>query len=219
MAGRLFTEREDLVIKILYSDNCTSAVAKKLNRSISSIYGRANFFGLSKSKFYLEALGGGRLAKGHQKGQITQFIKGHAPSNKGKKQTEYMTPAAIKKTMATRFKKGQKIHNEKNDGDISIRKDKRGVPYKHIRLSKGKWQYLHIYNYEKHNGKLPPGGVVRFQDRDTMNCDIENLVLIDKAENMRLNTIHRYPPEVKSLMMLQGKLVKTISKKEKNGKG
>ncbi len=39
------------------------------------------------------------------------FQKGHTPMNKGLKQSEYMTPGAIERTKATRFKKGNVPHN------------------------------------------------------------------------------------------------------------
>ena len=219
MNGQIWTAAEDKIMSAIYPNKPSAVVAKKLNRSIRSVYQRARTLGISKTEKFMKSPLSGGFQKGSNIGSEYRFTKGTSPANKGKKQTDYMTAAAIKKTVATRFKKGQKTHNEKSDGAISIRKDKRGIPYQHIRIAKAKWICLHIYIYEQHYGKIPPGGVIRFLDKNTLNCDITNLKLIDKATNMQLNTIHRYPPEVKSLIMLQGKLVKTIIKKQNNGKG
>lgn len=149
---------------------------------------------------------------------VEQFIaesklkKGNVPPNKGKKMSKRM----YAKAKLTMFKKGHLPVNTLHDGAISIRKDKRGVPYKHIRIALGKWIYLHIHTYEKSFGKIPKGGVIRFRDRDTLNCDPANLILIDKAENMKLNTIHRYPDEIKQAIRAVTKLKKTINGKEQN---
>jgi len=112
------------------------------------------------------------------------FPKGHKPWNAG------MKGWAAKGTEATRFKKGLRVYNEKHNGAISIRndhKDRNGIAYKFIRIEKGKWKLLHRYNWEKTHGKIPKGFIVAFKTKDTMNCEVENLELITRAENMRRN--------------------------------
>lgn len=51
------------------------------------------------------------------------FPKGHQPTNKGRKQTEYMSDAQIEKTKATRFKKGCIPKNHKEVGYERITRD------------------------------------------------------------------------------------------------
>lgn len=116
---------------------------------------------------------------------------GNVPANKGRKQSEYMTKAAIARTKATRFKKGQLPHNAIGfkDGDISIRRDTdTGRPYLYVRLSLGKWYPLHQHVWEKHNGKVPRGHCLWFKDNDSTNCTIENLEMISRAENAKRNS-------------------------------
>lgn len=44
--------------------------------------------------------------------------------------------------------------------------------------------------YEKYHGKIPDGYVVRHLDGDCCNDDPANLVLVSRAENLRLNLSH-----------------------------
>lgn len=148
---------------------------------------------------------------------IGKFRSGQDSWNKGKKQSDYMSKEAIKRTKATRFKKGNLPHNTKADGVITVRKDNRGIPYQFIRIGSGEWIHLHWQVWFDKNGQIPEGGIVRFKDGNTMNCVIENLELIDMAENMKRNTIHRYPEDLKELIRLQAKLNRKISKIETNG--
>jgi len=110
-----------------------------------------------------------------------QFAKGNQVVwNKGMK--------GIHISPDTEFKKGNEPHNTKYDGCISVRFHKRdNRQQKYIRISKGKWQLLNRYVWEKHNGKLDKDMVVRHIDGDTMNCDISNLKLVTMRENLIAN--------------------------------
>jgi hypothetical protein len=116
--------------------------------------------------------------------------KGHVPLNKGKKQTEYMSAEAIAKTADTRFKKGNINHNSLHDGAITIRqrKDRNEQPHKYIRISKGIWKELQIYNWEKKNGPVPKGHVLACKDGNTLNCKPSNWYLMTKVDNMKRNS-------------------------------
>lgn len=112
------------------------------------------------------------------------FKKGLVPFNKGRKM-----PAEIYAQCApTMFKKGQKPKNTKQaDGTITIRYDNRGVAVPHIRISLGKWEYLARHTWREHRGEIPKGHIVIHKDGDSMNCDIDNLELISRADNARRN--------------------------------
>lgn len=45
----------------------------------------------------------------------------------------------------------------------------------------------HVHIWEKVNGPVPAGHVIAFKDSDKNNMDISNLVLLSKAEMLRLN--------------------------------
>ena len=201
MLGRTnFTKKEDEFIKANYLKLPVKTIAKKINRSEAGISGALKRLGLVIPK---------ELSV--QRKQIGMYRKGQVAFNKGKKQSEFMCPEAIEKTKATRFQKGQLPHNSKGvkNGDITIR-DVNRKPYKWIRICLGKWEMLHVNNWEKINGHVPEGYILRFKDGDTMNCEPINLELIDRKTNMELNSIHRYPPHVKKSIRLISKLKKEI---------
>lgn len=140
----------------------------------------------------------------------SRFKKGEKAHNKGLKQSEYMSPEAIRKTAKTRFKKGNIPHNTRTDGTISIREDKTGRLYKYIRVSKGEWELYHRYLWEKANGPIQEDEIVAFKDGDTNNVTLDNLELISMAENMLRNSRHNYPSEIIPTMVLVNKLENKI---------
>lgn len=74
-----------------------------------------------------------------------------------------------------------------------------------------RWKSVHSLIWEEAHGEIPPGHLVVFRDRNTKNIAIDNLELVSRAENMRRNTIHRYPPELKSTIRQLSKLKRAIS--------
>lgn len=207
MIGRTnFSKKEDAFIKANYLKYPVKTLANMIGRSGCGVMGALKRMGLVIPVEIIE-----------QRKKDSQKQPGSIPSNKGKKQVDYMTPEAIEKTKATRFKKGHIPQNSigiKN-GDITIRhssKSRGSRPLKYIRISIGSWKELKLYNWEALYGEIPLGGVIRFKNGDSMNCDISNLELIDKKTNMALNTIQRYPDELQRSMRLLSKLKKTISK-------
>jgi hypothetical protein len=111
------------------------------------------------------------------------FRRGMKPWNKGKKHDV---------GHQTRFTKGQLPHNTKHDGCIRVQPDKSGRSYKYIRVAKGKWIPLHRFIWTQVYGD-PGTNVIRFKDGNSMNCDIENLTLMSRGENAKLNTLIRRP--------------------------
>ena len=195
-----FTTAEDNFIKNNYLTIPIKTIAKKIGRS---------GYGVSYRLKYLNLIIPIEIRK--QRKKDSQMKPGHTPFNKGLKQTEFMTPEQIEKTKATRFKKGQLPHNTigVKNGDVRIRtnyKDLNGKSYKWIRIARGNWVPLHRFIWEGVYGPLSERAVLRFIDGNQMNCSIDNLKLIDRKLNMELNTIHRYPDELKKSMRLLSKL-------------
>jgi len=146
------------------------------------------------------------------------FPKGHVPVNKGLKLSEYMTAEKIEKVKQNSFKKGNIPHNTASEGDGAIRirydhKNRSGNrKYKWIRLSLGKWELLHKYIWEKENGPVPEGHCLWFKNQDSLDCRLDNLELITREENMRRNTVHNLPEDLKDVVYAKGRLVKEINK-------
>lgn len=176
-------------------------IQQQLNRSIPSIYGQVEKQGLKRHSDFFNTPASGRLDG--VKGTTTRFQKGQRSWNKGKK-------GMITGGISTQFKAGSIPYNAKEDGAISIRKDKQGRPYRHIRIAQGKWVHLHRYLWEEANGPVPNGYIVKFKDGNLANCVLENLYLSTRKENMTSNTIHNYPIELKQTIRTLAKLKKTI---------
>ena len=206
MKRRIWTEKEDEALRRMYADNEMEVICQVLGRTPASVYNRAHTFGLFKSQEFLSRMG--RKWSESEGSKAARFVPGQKAWNKGL----HYQPGG--RGAETQFKKGRLPHNTKEDGVISIRKDKRGVPNKFIRVALRKWEYLSRHTWRQHNGPIPPGHCITFADGDTMNCDIENLLCISRKENMERNTIQRYPKEVKSIIFLTKKLKRIIHEKQ-----
>ena len=116
-----------------------------------------------------------------------QFKKGQVSFNKGLKQTEFMTPEAIERTKATRFKKGDIPGNHRKVGSERITVD----GYIEIKTKEPDvWEHKHRYIWEKANGAIPKNNLVIFADGDKTNLDIDNLILISRREHAVLNKMN-----------------------------
>jgi len=146
--------------------------------------------------------------------------KGDIPFNKGKKQKDYMRLESIKKTSATRFKKGNIPHNTNPEGNGAVvdRKDSSGITYQYIRISLSEWKLYTHHVWEKKNGKIPNSHVVVFKraiEKTKENTVPENLILASKAELMYRNSKHNYPDEVIPTLLIFNNLNKKIIELQK----
>ena len=122
-----------------------------------------------------------RLNKGYEP---TQFKKGHIPSNKGQKGISYpgMKP--------TQFKKGNRPASWVPLGSERITKD----GYVQVKIAEGKlqhsWRGKHILVWESANGPVPKGHAVIFGDRNKLNFEINNLILVSRKQLARLNQLN-----------------------------
>ena len=141
--------------------------------------------------------------------------KGDVPSNKGKKRT----PEQYAKSAPTMFKKGITPHNTKYDGYIVKRHHKHdGKDYMFIRIAQGKFELLHRKVWMDANGEIPARMLISFKNGDTLDCRLENLEMISMAENMKRNTLHNYPEDIRHNIQLIGVLNRQINKITKNEK-
>lgn len=149
--------------------------------------------------------------------QDSRIKSGSFPPNKGKRWEEYMSPEAMKRCSATHFKKGNRPPQTKErNGVITIRKDRSGTSYKYIRISLGKWKLYHQHLWEKKHGKIPAGMCLWFKDRNSLNCTLKNMELINRSENLRRNRSKylQLHPDLRKASTLLNKLNKAIYGKE-----
>ena len=109
-------------------------------------------------------------------GNTGQFKKYKEPWNKGLK--GYI--GANK----TSFKKGNIPPSYKPVGSERVTRD----GYTEVKIKDpNKWELKHRHIYKKHYGEIPSGYNVIFADKNISNFDIDNLILVSKAEMLILN--------------------------------
>lgn len=206
LKGRsIMTPEQDEMLKKHLLDIPVKPLAKKIGVSQTVLRTRIRQLQLKIPREIIE-----------QRKLDSQLKKGSIPPNKGKK----MDAATREKVKHTWFQKGHLPANTLSDGDITIRHEHSdrngGKPYKYIRISKGEWVQLHRHLWEEANGPIPEGMNIVFKDGDTLNCELNNLEMIDNAENMRRNSIHNYPEELKTNIRLTKKLERKIRDHEQH---
>ena len=190
----------------LYPNHSSKYIAELLGVTISKVYNTAWNAKVKKSAEYLLTPESGRII---EPSVANQFKPGHTPHNKGKQ----ISAEIYEKVAPTMFKKGNKPHNTKPNGTINIRADTQGRLYQYIKIKDSHWELLQRYVWTQANGEIPSGSVVIFLDGNYLNCELNNLQVISRRENMARNTIQRYPAELQQIMKLTCKL-----KRKTNGK-
>jgi hypothetical protein len=172
----IWTREEIAILRKHYPHIDGKVLAKKLNRPITSIYGKANILGLRKSAEWLRKKREYWIRLLLRTGKAHRFKEGHPTWNEGLKGLKY--PG--RKT--GQFKKGEpsKRWQGYRNGTISIRREKTGQLYKCIRLGPGKWEPLHHHRWKKAHRPLPKGKLLVFKNRDSLDCRLSNLMLIDR---------------------------------------
>ena len=116
-----------------------------------------------------------------QTGRTGQFPKGLTPWNKG------MKGLSFPGMEATQFKPGNVPHNWVPIGSERITKD----GYIQVKIQDGKkqknWRGKHILIWEAANGPLPEGHAIIFGDGNKRNFDLDNLILVSRAQLALLN--------------------------------
>lgn len=216
--ARDWTPEDRQQLANLYPDKQAEEIARIMNRTKRAIYSQAKKMGLEKSEAFKKSPLSGGFQKGSTAGAAYRFKKGQVPKNKGKKLTEYVKdPHTLNRIRSTQFKKGQVSANTLYDGAIVTRVyHKTKKSYRWIRLN-GKWHMLHVVRWTETHGPVPDGHIVVFKDGDTLNVAVKNLECISLAENMRRNTIHNLPPELKEVTYLRTRITKKVKKLKRNG--
>jgi len=174
-------------------------VAQRMGRSTSSVYNRVQKLGLKRTEEYKAITGCGRIKKGSE------------PWNKGKKGWQ-----AGGRAKETQFKLGDRPSNTWRPIGAE-RTGKGGVLYRKVADTGDKkvdWRAVHVLIWEEGNGPLPPGHIVVFGDKNPDNLSPDNLLAITRAENMRRNSIDRYPPEYRSTALTLGWFRRKLNKLE-----
>ena len=211
MVKRIWTKEEINILLRDYQDpNIFSAdIAKRLDRTLSQVYYKARTMGL---KAPLERIRlAGKLGTNHPNAVAHRFKKGSIPPNKGKK----MSPEVYEKVKETMFKKGKSPVNHREVGSERINVD----GYIEIKVAEpNRWKLKHRIIWEQVNGEIPKGYNVQFKNHNPKDCQIENLYLICRADQMRTENslVAKYPKEIQEVIRLKGVVNRIIHKRERD---
>lgn len=200
------------ILRRAFPHNRTDKLAKVLNRSASTVSQKAAKLGLKKTAKYLASPDACRLRRGGEVGKGYRYPKGNVPANKGLRRPGW----SIGRMRETQFKKGVRqgvaVKLYQPIGTVCMRDGYLARKINDDLPLQARWRYVHLLLWEEHLGPLPRGHCVTFKNGDRTDIRIDNLALISRAENMRRNTLHRYPKDVVALVQLRGRLNRKINK-------
>ncbi len=214
MGGKKWTEVQEAAVRKFYANAPTKVIAAAVGRSESSVYQLAQRLGLKKSDTYLSSPEAGRFDG--TRGEACRFPKGHEPWNKG---TSFQPGG---KSVETRFKPGSRPHTWQPVGSYRVTKD--GTLQRKISDAPGsnskRWRGVHELVWIECNGPVPAGHIVVFKPgMKTANVEeitADRVECISFADNMRRNTLHRYPKEIAHAIQMRGALNRKIRNVEKH---
>jgi len=115
--------------------------------------------------------------RGLKSGLDGRFKKGEKVWNKGMKGLQIGGKE-------TQFKKGQTPINYREVGSERINVD----GYTEIKVADpNRWRAKHVVVWENEKGSVPNGHVILFGDRNRLNVDIDNLILVSRKQLVTLN--------------------------------
>lgn len=191
---KFWTEAENELIRLHYPDKKTDdIVCFFTDRTARVIQQHAGAIGVKKSEAFMKSPLSGRISKDNDIGFSTRFKPLMPGWNKGKKQSDYMSPEMIERTKGTRFKKGQDPHNTQPIGYERITRD--GYIEIKVRHSKDgdaknkNFELKHRLMWVEKYGAVPDGMVVSIKGNDKINFSIDDLELITMKENLIRNSM------------------------------
>ena len=212
---RRWSEAEDEVLCRGWSTESATVLARALGRTTASLYQRVWRLGLRKPPDWNARCARQRWAEGRHEGSRGRcFPKGHVPANKGLRRPGY----APGRMAETQFKKGamsgaaqhnyvpigtEKIDPKRNVLMRKVTDDPTIYPVK-------RWRPVHVLVWESVHGPVPVGHIVVFRrglkTYEASAITVDRLELVTRADNMRRNTIHHYPPAIADAMRRVGRV-------------
>ena len=194
------------LIRSMYCYHTAKEIAESMGISITTVYNLVYKHGIKKPKEWIVNPKSGGFKKGERNSPGTEFKKGQTAHNKGKK----VEPHVYKSLSRTFFPPGHVPFNNKPMYSISVRADSGGIPYKFIKIRPQYWELLHRYMWMEAHGPIPKNMVVIFKDGNSLNCQLSNLDMITRQENMLRNSSNNVPEHLKEVVKLKNKLTKKI---------
>lgn len=142
-------------------------------------------------------------------GETGRFKPGHEPAHKGTR--------GVRKATRTSFQKGHIPFGRKEIGHEKVN----GEGYLLVKIQDGcgnkNWKKKHFIVWEEAYGPIPDGYIVSFLDGNKLNCDISNLILLSRQQNVRMNKFGLYSknPELTRTGSVIADLMNEIKNAEK----
>lgn len=166
---------EDDYLRKEYPERSNADLALWLHRSPRAVQLRALKLGVSKTPEFAE--------RQRHKGQ---FVKGQSAWNKGKAKKYWLSPEGAKRCSKGWFPKGKARDDNPNSRKNKPLGSERVYAdgYVWIITEHGRKQ-KHRVVWEQAHGPIPHGYMVKFRDGNPLNCELENLYLVSRADNAR----------------------------------
>lgn len=218
-----WTADEDQTVRINFPMWPAFLIGHLVGRSATAVYQRAKALGIEKAPdHWRNPMAHLWNSTGHPNSIAARIKPGSVPPNKGLRRPGY----APGRMAQTQFKKGRPAHEARNYVPIGTEKidPKRNAVVRKVTddptvFPVQRWQPVAKLVWEAANGPVPDSHVVRFRDgmKTLVSADItlDRLELVSLAENMRRNTMYRYPPEVVAAIKKRGALNKVINRRLK----
>ncbi|MBV2128201.1 HNH endonuclease signature motif containing protein [Arsukibacterium indicum] len=196
---RTFTNEQVAFIRSEYQNLTVPELTKQFNSKFSA----------DKSKQQIKNF---IFQQGIRCNRSGHFEKGQQPWNTGKKGW-----TAGGRSAETRFKPGHQRSDTQQVG--AIRADRKDG-YLMVKVEMpNKWRLMHVVEWEKHYGPIPPNHRLWFKDNDRTNWHIDNLMLITRAQGAVINKqgLGKVASEHKAAVVVIADIKMKISKLVKAG--
>lgn len=222
MKSRPWTWWQKYLLTEFYPDWPTTWLLPHLGHSLAEIKIKVANMGLRKSSAYHENVALDRFEHDGVRRINGSFPPGHRPANKGLRRPGW-SPGRMAETQ---FKKGSMSgpaqHNYVPIGSTRIVYGnlERKVTDDPTLYPARRWRPVHRMVWEAANGPVPRGHVVVF--RPGMHTTVEADITLDRVECitrrqlLQRNHIKRYPPELREVMRLKGRVTRQLNKRGKN---
>jgi hypothetical protein len=187
-----WTQKEIELLCLLWPNTPTEQVGSIIGRKGIYCWKKAKDLDLKRSAEFIKEQQEMFATTLRIHGVKSRFIKGQAAHNKGKKWVDFMPAESQIASRKTQFKLRNIPQNWKPIGWERVTRD--GYIEVKVRDDYGEkrvknFELKHRLLWEKINGPVPDGMMVKFKDGDKMNITIDNLFLASKKDNLIDNTM------------------------------
>lgn len=209
-----WTPRDIALLRKLYPNRPTAAVAAVLGGTVARMHNKAHALGLHKSPAFLASQASGRIQRAWQNPNMvaSRFQPGSVPWNKG----QPFNPGG--RGVLTRFKPGSSPHNTQPIG--SYRQNKEGNWQQKVSNAGGnnsqRWRTVAELVWVQANGPMPPKHMAVFRPgmatKVLEHITLDRVECISLAENLRRNSPRNKSPELARLVQLKGAITRQVNR-------